>query len=97
MYNTIGITWGQGVCLEAPHNVGNYVVNRELTQERRRRRLRERHNTMGLMSKNKSSARPARAFCMLVHFVAVLVLTIGSSRSTTTTSSKTPENNDIIG
>ena len=84
------------MCLEAPHNVGNYVVNRELTQERRRR-LRERHNTMGLMSKNKSSARPARAFCMLVHFVAVLVLTTGSLRSTTTTSSKTPENSGIIG
>ena len=30
---------------------------------------------MGLISKNKSSARPARALCILVHFFAVLVLT----------------------
>ena len=33
---------------------------------------------MGLVSKNNSTARPARAFCVLVHFFAVLVLTTGS-------------------
>ena len=48
--------------------------DRELPQGRQRRRLRKRHKTMRLMNKNKSSARPARAFCILVHFFAVLVL-----------------------
>ena len=33
---------------------------------------------MGLISKNNISARPARAFCILVHFFAVLVLTTGN-------------------
>ena len=39
------------------------------------RRLREGHKTIALTHKNKSSARPARAFFILVHFIAVLVLT----------------------
>ena len=36
--------------------------------------LRELHKTMGLMRKNNSSARPVRAFCILVHFFVVLFL-----------------------
>ena len=32
------------------------------------------NTTIGLMSKNNSSVRPARALCIFVHFFAVLVL-----------------------
>ena len=45
-----------------------------LGRRRRRRRLRERHKTIGLISKNNSSARPARAFYILIHFFVDLVL-----------------------
>ena len=34
----------------------------------------KRHKTVALMSKNNDSACPERAFCVLVHFFAVLVL-----------------------
>ena len=47
----------------------------ELNQEQRRRQLRECHKTIGLISKNNRSARPARAFSILIHFFAVLILT----------------------
>ena len=46
-------------------------ANRELKQ-RGRQRQRERHKTMGLMSKNNHSAR---AFYSFEHFVAVLCKT----------------------
>ena len=71
--------------------------NRDLKQ-RRRRRQRERHEFANLVSKNNIFACPARAFFNCVHFFAVVSkTTIGSLRSTTTTSTKTPQNNDIIG
>ena len=41
----------------------------------RRQRLTKRHKTMDLMNKDKRSTRPARAFCILVDFFAILVLT----------------------
>ena len=45
--------------------------SRDLKQGRRRRE-RERQKTISIMSKNNGSASPARAFCIFVHFVAVL-------------------------
>ena len=45
-------------------------------RRRRRRWLRQRHQTISdLLSKNKSYARPARAFHICVHFYPVLGLT----------------------
>ena len=38
-------------------------------------RLLQSHIITGLISKNNSSARPARAFYILIHFFAVLFLT----------------------
>ena len=65
----------------------------ELTQGRQRR-LRERHKTMKLMSKNNTSARRARAFCILVHFFAVLVLTTGSLSKDDATTIR-PDNREL--
>ena len=48
--------------------------NRYLKQEQRQW-LRECHITINLISKNNSSGRPARAFYILIHFFAVLILT----------------------
>ena len=45
--------------------------NRELKQ-RQPRRQRERHEFAYLVVKNNSFARPARAFFIFVHFVAVV-------------------------
>ena len=50
------------------------VLNREPTQGRRRL-LQYCHKAIGLINKNNGSASPARAFYILIHFLAVLVLT----------------------
>ena len=50
------------------------ILNRDLKQGRRRR-LRKRNKFAYSVGKNNSFARPARAFHILIHFFAVLVLT----------------------
>ena len=51
-----------------------WADSRDLKQGRRRR-LRERNKFAYSVGKNNSFARPARAFHILIHFFAVLVLT----------------------
>ena len=51
-----------------------WPLNRDLKQGRRRR-LGERNKFAYSVGKNNSFARPARAFHILIHFFAVLVLT----------------------
>ena len=51
-------------------------TTRNRLKQRGRQRQRERHKTMGLMSKNN---RSARAFYILVHFFAVLCKTTTSN------------------
>ena len=62
------------VPIEGNHNSQQLWYNRDLKQGRRRR-LRERNKFAYSVGKNNSFARPARAFHILIHFFAVLVLT----------------------
>ena len=48
---------------------------RSLSHHLKPGRKKEHHKTVGLNSTNNGSARPARAFDILIHFFAVFVLT----------------------